>query len=688
MKIRNYILVLLLLLAVQINAQKARKYTTYVVKSGETLRSIAKKVGCRYKEIKNLNPDVDKRHPAVNTTLVVPNKNYGKPVIRDIIPVKKEIYHIVEAGNTFYSIAKKYNVPIIAIKNANPLTSEGLKPGMKLRIPSQEEITVKTKPAKLALYKVKKGDTRWNIASKNKITVSELERINRGLKNGLKIGDNIWIPIKEEVSNTENEIEKDESLFVYHVVKKGEGLFRIAVLYQTTQDEIIRLNPEATKKLRTGMLLKIPAKKKDEFLTHEVVKGDTFFNITRKYEVTESDLFKLNPSLKDGLKIGMLLNIKPLEIDSIQTEENILVDPISFTKPVINLSFLLPLKADKKVDLSKKESKLRNICTDFYMGAEIAMDSLRKQGLYINNHVYDTKNDPSIVYNLLQNDALKESDLVIGPFFIGNAKRVASKLSDIPVFTPSNKQTINSNENLIKASVSQTETTYYLIKYLKEKYSGEKIIIVTDTNSVNHREVNRIKQLLLQHDSINQVSIIKPSRNKKNPDQVYMDKKELQKSIIKDKKTWIILLSDLKVISSDIVNTYGVMASKESIQLFTTKAFDSFKYIDYQLLGQLSWSFPTNQFTELKNNEVASFKKKYYNLNYEQPSKYAFMGFDMAYDSLIRIALGDNYSEGLEAGKSLRLSQKFDYVKTNKGYDNKGVFMVTFNKDLDYNLSK
>lgn len=684
MKIKNLILVFLLFAAVQMTAQDEKKYTTYIVKSGETLRSIAKKVGCKYREIKNLNPDVDKKRPPVNTTLVIPNKNYGKLVIKDLKPVKNEIYYLVEPGNTFFSIAKKYNVPILALKEANPITSEGLKPGMRLRIPSQDEFTIKPKASKLKLYEVKKGDTKWNIASKNEISVAELERINPTIKKALKVGDKIWIPATENIS--EDDLVVDESLFIYHVVQQGEGLFRIAVMYDTTQEKIKEMNPEATKKLRTGMLLKIPAKKKDKFLTHEVVKGDNFFNLTHRYEVSEADLLALNPNLDEGIKLGMLLKIKPILVMSTpKLEKNLLIDSISYSRP-IQVSFLMPLKLNKKVANSKKDKQLRNISTDFYMGAEIAIDSLRKQGLQVQTHVYDTENNPTVLYNILQYPELQKSDIIIGPFFMGNAKRVAEELPNTPIFTPSNKNTYNSNSNLIKASVTETEITNSLTYYLKEKHQQEKIIIIPDTLITNITKANRIKQLLLEQDSIKDITIIAPTRNKKKPDQVYMDKKNLQKSIKKNGKTWVILVSDIKIISSDIVNTYGVLAKDNKIQLFTTKVFDSFEHIDYQMLGNLSWSFPTTQFTDLSNNSVANFKRKYNSKNYTQPSKYSFTGFDITYDSLIRFNLSDDFTEGLEAGISTRLSQKFDYQTINNSYNNKGVLMITFNKDLDYTL--
>jgi len=85
------------------------------------------------------------------------------------------------------------------------------------------------------------------------------------LQGELQENQYIWVPSKEIEVNDEVkdsfQQEQDPS-FIYHVVKEGEGLFRIAVLYSTTQEEIEKLNPEAVKLLRPGMLLKIPGKKK------------------------------------------------------------------------------------------------------------------------------------------------------------------------------------------------------------------------------------------------------------------------------------------------------------------------------------------------------------------------------------------------------------------------------------------
>lgn len=693
---RNLLITLLFFIAFQAFSQNAKKYTTYVVKYGETLKSIAKKVGCKTKEIKNLNPDVDKNNLSVNTTLVIPNKNFNKLIIKTSPKSEvKVMVHEVKAGETFYGIAKMYNVTIQSIKDANPTTTEGLKIGQKLRIPHENEFTLQPETGKVVFYKVKKGDTKWRIATLYDISIAELERINPNLQGELKENENIWVPasafIPDEIKDSY--LQKQDDLFIYHTVKQGEGLFRIAVLYDTSQKEIERLNPKASKKLRPGMLLKIPGKKTVNFQIHEVAKGDTFFSLTREYEVSKEDLLAINPELEDGLKQGMLLKIEPL-VSIANVPGNLLLDSISFQNfgdRTIHLSFLMPLKATEKVDYnSKNSSQLRTICTDFYMGAEMAIDSLRKQGLLVEYHIYDTENDPMKIYELMKDDNLKDSDALIGPFFFENAQKAAKELRKTPIITPlfSKKQGFDSHNNLIKAAVDKKEKLTALKEYLKKSYTDQKIVIISDKHKANIAAANNLKQSLLQLDSISKISMIKPTHNKKKPKEIYMSKKELELAVDVNKGTWVILISDNNIVISDTVNTYGVMANDQDIQLFTTKTFDDLEHLDFNYLGQLNWSYPSVQFDNLNTASVSNFNKEFYQLNSEYPSSYAFTGFDLTYDTLIRLSASEDFSDGLEAGISQRLSHQFNYEKTEKGYFNKGVLMVSLNKDLEFNLLK
>ena len=679
------IFALIVLMVTQVLAQDARKYTTYVVKSGETLKSIAKKVGCKVKEIKNLNPDIGK-NPEVNTTLVIPNKEFGKKkVIKKPKTAEKVITHVVAQGEGFYAIAKKYNVTMQSIKDANPDLINGLQVGNRIRIPNESAFTIQPKSGKVVFYKVVKGDTKWRIATFHKISVAALDKLNPEIQGELKEGQNIWVPAPKEVSKELILDTEQDSSFIYHVVKQSEGLFRIAVIYDTTQEKIKELNPEATKKLRPGMLLKIPGKKKGKFLIHEVIKGDTFFSLTHKYEVTEENLKESNPELTDGLKLGMILKIKELP----KVLENRFVDSIAPNK-TINISFLMPLMGDKKVDLnSKNKSRLRNICTDFYMGAQIAIDSLRKQGMQIDYHIYDTNNDPLKLYGLLKDETLKASDVVIGPFFFDNAKKVAQELPNVPIITPlySKKQRIDSHENLIKGAVDNKELTNVLLKHLKEQYKNQKIIIATDEKAKNKAKGKIIGDFFKRQDSVVNIQYITPSHNKKNPEDIYMDKETLQESIIEKKDTWVFMISELPVIISDIVNTFGVMANEHAIQLFTTQEISNYEYVDYHYLAELNWIFPSAQFNLFETSENKTFKDIFYKINHALPTADAFTGFDLTYDTLLRLSSSDAFVVGLEAGVSRRFSHQFNYNKSENGdYRNHGVMIINFDKEMNFSV--
>ncbi len=692
MKRSIVIIGLLLSFTISSFAQDAKKYTTYIVKEGQSLKQIAKIVGCRVKVLKNLNPDMDK-YPTVNTTLVVPNKKYGKKTLKKdkkkpVVAQKKVIVHKVKQGDTFYGIAKEYNVTIQSIKDANPQLTDGLKPNQKIRIPFKEEFTVQKRDYKVVFYKVVQGDTKYSIAKKHKISVEELEKLNPKHEGDLKIDENIVVPALKEVvivnATEDPDAPEKEVGIIYHKVLQGEGLFRIAVIYNTTEERLRELNPEATKMLRPGMLLKVPGKKKDKFLTHTVLKGDTFYSLTRHYEVSKEDLIQLNPDLKEGLKVGSILKIKPIKEELITLDRPLLIDSI-INKRFIQLSFMMPLMLTDK-EISKKEKQLQNISSDFYMGAEMALDSLRKQGLQFESHVYDTKNNASEVYDISQSEEFKNSNIIIGPFFFDKAQILAQS-TEGKIFTPlfSKKQISDTTPNIIKSTANKLNLSVALSHYLAQHYTNENIIIISDEKPDNKTKATELGRLLRAKDSISNVSYIYPSHNKKDETQLYMDKEELEKSIIEDRETWIILISDNSIINSDVVNSYGVMADDNKIQLFTLKAFDKYNYLDFNLLSELKWSFPAVQFNNLNTKENTQFITDYKNKNHTFPNTYAYAGFDLTYDALIRMITHDNDEEALLSGTSNRLAHQYNYVKTPQNdFKNNGMMMIRFNKEMEF----
>ena len=99
------------------------QFFEYTIKSGDTLYSIANKNGISVDELKQIN-DLNSNMLSVGQVILIPIKNINN------------MEYVVKSGDSLYSIAKKYNTSVNNIKELNGLNSNLLVIGQKLLIPS------------------------------------------------------------------------------------------------------------------------------------------------------------------------------------------------------------------------------------------------------------------------------------------------------------------------------------------------------------------------------------------------------------------------------------------------------------------------------------------------------------------------------------------------------------------------
>lgn len=253
--------------------------------------------------------------------------NYGEAVVRAIadyagVPYKnnEEIegnVYIVQRGDTLYDIANKNNVTVSELKIANNLISNFLNVGQKLIIP-------KTTPLpdtnEYITYVVKKGDNLYSISREFNTTVDDLINFNQLTTSNLEVGQKIFIPsIKDETEIIEK----------YYTVKPGDSLYSIANKYNTNIDEIIKENNLETTVLKVGDKLIIPnysviiddSTTPDEN-TYVVQKGDTLYSIANKFDTTVSDLKNINGIINNIISVGQKLTIPSLSTSNLYYVKN------------------------------------------------------------------------------------------------------------------------------------------------------------------------------------------------------------------------------------------------------------------------------------------------------------------------------------------------------------------------------
>ena len=524
--------------------------------------------------------------------------------------------------------------------------------------------------------------------------------------------------------------------YISYTVKKGETLKGIAKRLGIKTKDLLSLNPDIGRKPVPETLIIIPNNEyqqieeapnpvennnsipvsgevpvveelKNDFVLHKVEKGDTFYNLTRAYNVSKAQLNQLNPSIDSlGLQLDMLLKIKPV------ADEDLLVlyrDTIQ-ENTVVKLVMLLPFRAIEYDTIDAKDifktKKLVNITTDIYLGASVAIDSLHSLGVDIELSVFDTGRKDTKLDSILAVTDFDNIDAIIGPLYSEEVPKVANR-TGVPVVFPvySKKQNRFSSSKIIKTSADRAIHQEALIDYVLTNYVNENILIIGDSSATSIRNSDLIKSRLVQHDSINEALIIYPNEG-------YIKKHFVINALKPDVGNWVILATDKRDISSDVINSLISLPVEEPeedeseeedekseeesdepemqilpedtvIKVFGISKSSQFDKIDNNKLAKLGFTFTSDTFIDENSPEIQLFHSQYLEKNYAYPSYYATRGFDILFDIGMRLASGKKLKETFKQGVSYRLESKFEYSKSLFNISsNHGIYILKYTPDL------
>lgn len=173
--------------------KKISDRSVHIVKSGESLGSIAKKYHVSVSQLQRWNN--------LKGTTIYPKQKLivyasGAPMAQagNATPVERSTtskIHVVKSGETLGKIAAKYKCTVTDLKKWNNLSGTNIKVGQKLKVyPPQNNSDPKT-TNNASTYTVKSGDSLWEIAKKFNTTVDNLKKINNLKTNNLKVGQKL-----------------------------------------------------------------------------------------------------------------------------------------------------------------------------------------------------------------------------------------------------------------------------------------------------------------------------------------------------------------------------------------------------------------------------------------------------------------------------------------------------------------
>ena len=613
---------------------------------------------------------------------------------------QKSISHKVEKGETLTQIAKKYNVEISDIIKLNPDVQKGVSENAVLIIPS------KSVNSKTITHEVLPKETLYGISKKYNIEISEIEKANvEALKEGMKIGIILTIPVKSnsvKKDSSKTEIPKPNSIktAVFHEVKPKETKYSIARLYDTTIEKLEKLNPEIVLSLPIGYNLLVSGERpiivaksdilivetpKQENILYTIKPKETLYSISTQFGITQEELLALNPELKNGVQEGLIIKL-PVKITVFEVK-----------KPYKDLSKTLKMGGNKKLamllpfNIAKldqdtinstksrlKKDKFLNMTLDFYAGALVAIDSVKKMGLNVNVTILDsdeTKSTSNIGNLILQNN-LKSFDAIIGPFYQNNAEKTAELMSStsVPIISPLSKDYDKSYPNLFQATPSAEVIKNAMFDFMREKNGN--VIAVIDPKKIG------IKQYILENQKDVAFADLTESGN--------LNVESLKLKLSKDKINFVIMETERTNLILNTTTTLLNLLKDYQIRLVILQENEAldFDEIAMSRLTKLQMHYPS--ITRVNDsNEAKIFENTFKNKNRIFPNQFATRGFDVTFDVLMRLSQETLFVETINEAATEQVDNKFYYSQNpNGGFTNKGVYILYYDTDLTIKEAK
>ena len=611
----------LLICAGSLLAQE-KKFITYKVKEGESIQSIAKSLSVTPYDLLKLNPDV-KGDVKADDILIIPNKNYdplgevsnadlSKIGERDIV-VENFIYHEAVPKETIYSILQRYEISEEELRRNNPMLA----------------------------------------------------------REGLKIGQVIKIPLGLDLDAME---EKEKNTQPY-LVKPKETKYSIARQFGISIEYLEELNPkikEAGLKIDDVILVptevvEIPA---DDYTVHKVEKMETMFSLTHKYGLSSEELIEANPELAEGVKEGMLLKI-PKKGTGLKDDFVDLVDPDRRLK----IALMLPFKANRD-SLDFENDRLLNITSDFYLGALVAMDSLKKQGLSVHAVVYDTENSVQVSDRLTRKPEFREYDAVIGPLFLTNLEKAANNLkqSESLLVSPISSKDHSSIGNLkvVQEKAALDQLTVEMLEYIKRTHEDQNLVIIKNSSEKSQMVYDRIRGDIEELASPKKVIVMEPKDGYIDPELFRVFRDTLDRGIV----NWFLVTDDEPAFLGDVFNNLGVFPEADSLVVFGFEKSRNYNKIDNNFLARVHFHYPTTNHLDQLKVSYRNFEKAYRRKYHSVPSEYSIEGFDVTYDLLMRLSSG---ADLIGQGRSERLATRYSYIENTGGSIlNNGIYLVRY----------
>lgn len=550
-------------------------------------------------------------------------------------------------------------------------------------------------------HTVSKGETVTQIALKYAVTPFDIYRLNPDSQTGIKENDVLLVP-KSVAAKSATPVKTLPSPTM-RIVQPKETWYSLSKEVGLSVEELLALNPKHPE-LKIGDTIVLTAVKtvvktntvkpataaSPSSVKHVVQAKETKFGIAQKYGITVTELEMQNPSIQTGLQEGAELIIpKAAVVKPIDSSTSAATAPKLTTKSmqqlVINkastnkkLVLLLPfnaakIQADTLTPLTNrlKKDAFLNLTLDFYAGALVAIDSARTLGVNVEVQVLDSEETKtsSAIDALLKTNSFSDASAVIGPFYQQYVDKLSTALSPngIPVLSPLSKDLGKLNANVYQTMPSVALQKQTVLNYMTAQNGN--IIVISDPKKVTtknwiSKQYTTVKFAKYLESGALDVVYLKSLLSKTTHNYVVLD----------TQKTNLILASTaaLTTMLPAYVINLAILEPNETLD---------YEEIPMKRLTDLKLLYPSIT-RENSSPEAQQFRNHFKQINKVFPNQYAVRGFDLTFDTLLRLSQEGSF-ETTTTTVTQQVECQFNYLKNEAaGYSNSGVYLLEFQPDL------
>ncbi|NEN24433.1 LysM peptidoglycan-binding domain-containing protein [Cryomorpha ignava] len=567
------------------------------------------------------------------------------------------------------------------------------------------------------VYTVEPGNTLFAISRLFSVKTEDLLKANPDAKSGLSIGQEIFIPKdkidKKSARKTEVNISGE---YILHTVQRKETLFSISGKYGADVNEVMELNPDAALSLGVGDVIRIPAvtstktkeiflepARNDTFMVHQVLKGETAYSLAKEFEISVDSLSKANNNFESGMNVGQWIVIPKFKASYLaEIEEESPVDSVSIAYPSgfkkkYKIGLMLPfeLAHNDSLDRALMDGKdlyiLTEISLDYYRGAKIALDSLKRMGLNADVYIYDAGEDLVQLKDVLRKPEINDLDIIFGPMHKTSIALVsdASKKNETYLVSPNSfsNEVFEDNPFLVRAMASRETMMRYLANYVAIQHQDDNVIMI-NSESANDWPFRKIfkenyNKAIGSFSNVFSDSLRSVGISLTKPENV-------DKWLRKDQKNILVVPSNELAFVSDFMTRLSRIDPSYEIQIYGLDNWMRYDNIDAEYKNRFRLRLVVPNFVDYQKEVTKHFLRKYREEFNMEPTQYGYgyMGYDLTLffgESLIKYGLSIPEAFKQMEMKGVNSDYRFGRSTTGMEFENKSVYIIEYN---DYQIKQ